>query len=90
MEEHFSTVSLKSKLNIIPYKLVLRVPNPLNIERVEDCPFYEQFMLHDRVNDDKSTWISMRILRKEIDNYVRVNELYCDLEHSKPMMYMII
>ena len=71
------------------YKLILRVPNPLNVTDIKEAPFYEEFigLLQ---GQDNSTHNRFEYLREEIDAYVRDYGLYCDSDHTMPMMYLMI
>lgn len=88
-----STVSftINSKINVIPIKLIMRVPNPLGLEIIEECPFYEEFCSFISRNDvPVPTLVELRHLRDKIDSYVLTYGLYCDLEHTLPMMYIMM
>lgn len=85
-----SSITLKSELNLVPIKLIIRVPNPLGISDVRECPFYDEFCEYINVNDMDTTIMKLRYLRDKIDDYVRSYELYCDWSHTMPMMYIIM
>lgn len=84
------SVGLKSKFNIIPIKFVLRVPNPLKINNIYNAPFFDKFIKYENTHDTKQTLTELRVLRDEIDDYVRSYDLYCDMNHTMPMLYMLM
>ena len=90
MKYSISKIELSSKRNIVPIRLCLIVPNPLGLESVEECMFYDEFCKHINVNDTENNLISLRYLRDKIDEYVYEYQLYCDVEHTIPMMYIIM
>ena len=66
----------------------LRVPNPLEITKVEHCPFYEEFMEFCGQKVSKKMFYELEGLKKRIEEFVETEKLYCNFNPREPMIYI--
>ena len=90
-EKEYDEISTSLLFNILgeltEFQLGMKVPNPLNIIRIEDCPFYDEFIGFKNTTCTSNCFVELKILKEKIEAYVYSYDLYIP-GTTEPIIYL--